>query len=275
MAKDKYSAVWISYSSIQDYLRCPRLYYLRNLYKDPKTGHKITVMQPSLALGQAVHDVIEGLSALPVEFRLNESIFNKFEEAWKNVSGKRGGFTNSAQEAKYKERGRAMIQRILNNPGPIARKAIKIKQDLPHYWLSEEDNIVLCGKIDWLEYVPSKDGVKIIDFKTGKNEEDGSSLQLPIYSLLVANCQSRPAIGAGYWYLERDGEIKDVDLPSQTDAYNKVIEIAKRIALARKLDHLKCQYPGGCAHCQQIEAVAGGRGELVGVSNYNQDIYIL
>jgi len=43
---------------------------LRNVYKDPATGHKITVVTPPLSLGTAVHEVIEGLSVLSVEERL-------------------------------------------------------------------------------------------------------------------------------------------------------------------------------------------------------------
>src|SRR3990167_11317573 len=69
MIKDKFSAVWISHSSIGDYLKCPRAYYLKNVYRDPKTNHKITLMQPSLALGQIVHEVIESLSRLQVDWQ--------------------------------------------------------------------------------------------------------------------------------------------------------------------------------------------------------------
>ncbi len=274
--KDKFSAVWISHSSIGDYLKCPRLYYIRNVYKDPKTGHKITRMQPPLALGQIVHDTIQALSELPAEERLAQPLLETYNQLWdKKVNGKLGGFKTSEDEEKYKERGRKMLQRIIDNPGPILNKAIKIKQELPYYWLSEEDNIILCGKIDWLEYLPKTDSVHIIDFKTGKGEEDGDSLQLPIYHLLVENCQNRKATKASYWYLERDNEPKEVPLPNLDEAKTRVLEIAKKIALARKLDHMKCKHEGGCHHCQALEAILRGEGELVGTSEYNQDIYII
>jgi len=70
MAKDKYKALWLSHSSISDFLNCPRLYYLKNVYKDPKTGHKITVMKPPLALGLIVHQIIEEISKKPTDQRL-------------------------------------------------------------------------------------------------------------------------------------------------------------------------------------------------------------
>ena len=37
MAVDKYTAVWVSHSSMGDFLKCPRAYFLHNVYKDPKT----------------------------------------------------------------------------------------------------------------------------------------------------------------------------------------------------------------------------------------------
>lgn len=153
---DKYKAVWVSHSSIADFLKCPRLYYLRNVYKDPKTGHKITIMSPALALGQSVHEVIENLSVLPVEERFNVKVSDMFHESWQKVSGKLGGFKSEKEEDEYKKRGIKMLQTILANPGPLKNKALKIKsvegtKDLPWFWLDEEENIILSGKIDWVE----------------------------------------------------------------------------------------------------------------------------
>jgi len=31
--KDKFAAIWISHSSISDFLKCPRSYFLKNIYK--------------------------------------------------------------------------------------------------------------------------------------------------------------------------------------------------------------------------------------------------
>ena len=89
---DKYTATWVSHTSISDFLRCPRSYYLKNVYRDPKTNHKVKLMSPSLALGQAVHEVLESLSVLPKHSRFNESLIEKFEKAWSKVTGKKGGF---------------------------------------------------------------------------------------------------------------------------------------------------------------------------------------
>lgn len=273
---DKYKAIWVSHSSIADFLKCPRAYYLRNVYKDPKTGHKMTIVTPPLALGSAVHEVLESLSNLPAEERLNISLVKKFDAAWQKVTGKKGGFLDHDQEQEYKERGVAMLKRVEENPGPISRKAVKIKSEinLPNYFLSEEDNIILCGKIDWLEYLEDSDSVHIVDFKTGRNEEGEESLQLPIYLLLAKNTQARNVTSASYWYIDKTTELTPKVLPTEKEAFEKVFEVAKRIKLARQINHFVCPHEG-CSRCTPLERLLKGEGEKVGVSDTRQDIYIL
>ena len=275
MMKDKYSAVWVSHSSIGDYLKCPRAYYLKNVYRDKKSNHKVMLMQPPLALGQAVHEVVESLSALPAEKRFEGSLMDRYEKVWKTVSGDMGGFADEQEELQFKSRGATMIQRIVDHPGPLRNKAIKIRQDLPYFWLSEEDNIILCGKIDWLEYLEPTESVHIIDFKTGKFDEDPDSLQLPIYLLLVKNCQKFPVTKASYWYLDRDEEPSEIPLPGFDESYARILEIAKKIQLARKLEHFKCPQKDGCRVCRPYEAIVAGGAVFVGVGGYSQDIYVL
>jgi len=273
---DKFAATWVSHSSISDFLQCPRAYYLKNVYKDPKTKHKIQLMAPPLALGSAVHNVLENLSVLPTDKRLEESLVKKFEQEWKKVSGKRGGFFSDSVEQAYKNRGIAMLQRVMKNPGPITRLAVKIKEDLPWYWLSEADEIILCGKIDWLEYLPDSDSVHIIDFKTSKTEENESSLQLPIYHLLVHNCQHRQVAKASYWYLELNDDLTEKKLPDLFAAEQEVLKVAKQIKTARALERFKCpQGEGGCWACKQMEKIVRGEAEFVGEDAYHRDIYVL
>lgn len=277
MSTDKFSATWVSHSSIADFLKCPRAYYLRNVYKDPKTGHKVTVVTPPLSLGGAVHEVIESLATLPAEERLKISLVKKLDPVWLKYSGKKGGFKNYIQESEYRDRGIAMLINLQENPGPIIKPAIKIKtgtMGLPNYYLSEEENIILCGKIDWLEYISETDSVSILDFKTGKNEESEDSLQLPIYLLLATNTQSKKVTGASYWYLDRDDGIVKKKLPELSDAFDKVFSIAKKVKEARAKGVFECPR-GGCFSCRPLERVLRGEGEKVGVSETRQDLYIL
>jgi ATP-dependent helicase/DNAse subunit B len=274
MAKDKYSAVWVSHSSINDYLNCPRSYFLKNVYKDPKTGHKIKITSPALSLGQTVHEVVESLSVLPVAKRFNQPLISQYNHVWEKVSGKKGGFFDEAQEKNYKDRGEKMIKMVQKNPGPLVNLAIKIKMDLPYFWLSEEDNIILCGKIDWLEYLEKSNSVHIIDFKTSKNEEDEGSLQLPIYHLLATNCQERKVKKASYWYLEKGPDLTSKSLPDLKDSKEKILKIAKKIKLARQLEKYDCPKKG-CFYCSPMEKILNGEAEFVGIDELKRDTYVI
>lgn len=259
---------------MSDYLTCPRSYYLKNVYKDPKTGHKLTLMSPPLALGQAVHNVLESLSSIPRDQRFSTPLPERFKAEWAKVSGKHGGFFSEASEDKYRARGEAMIARVYNHPGPIANLSVKIQKDLPNFWLSEEEEIILCGKIDWLEYLPEQDAVHIIDFKTGKQREDANSLQLPIYLLLVDACQKRTVVKASYWYLEDSDDLEEKPLPSLDEATAAVLTVARKIKLARQLKKFDCP-EGGCFACEPMERIIRGEGECLGTDDYGRDLYIL
>lgn len=273
---DTYSAVWVSHSSISDFQKCPRAYYLKNIYRNPSSGNKIQIMAPALALGQAVHEVIESLSNLSTENRMKDSLIEKFQTVWKKLSGKKGGFWDEATEAQFKQRGEEMLRRVMNNPGPVAQLSVKMKEDLPRYWISEPDNIILCGKIDWLQYLPDTDSVHIIDFKTSKNKEDENSLQLPIYLLLVKNTQKRKVAKASYWYLGMSDAPEEVALPDLQESHDKVLKVAKEIKLARQLNRFRCpEGEKGCFACRPFEKILAGEAEFVGVGGYKQDIFIL
>jgi len=280
MAPDKYKAVWVSHSSIGDFLKCPRAYYLHNVYKDPKTGRKINIVSPALSLGQAVHTALEALKDLPVEERTKRDLFADFENAWSKVSGKMGGFKKETEESEMKERGRAMIARVVKTPGPIARKTVKIKDGHshmpPNFFLSEEENIILCGLIDWLEYIEEDGSVRILDFKTGKHDEDEESLQLPIYLLLINALQKRKVSGASYWYLDRQDEPVEMKLPDLDESREKVLTIARKIKEARENKNFACHRgEQGCFACKPYEAIVAGKAEYLGIGGFGQDMYSL
>ncbi len=286
MARDPYSAVWVSHSSMGDFLKCPRAYYLHNMYKDPKTKRKINIVNPALALGVAIHEVVEGLGDYKTEERFKKPLAERFEKAWKKVSGKWGGFKSDADEADYKARAFAMLDRVEKNPGPLLEKTVKIKEATggmpPNFYLSEEENIILCGKIDWLAYKPEDDSVHILDFKTGKHEENKESLQLPIYQLLLKNLQKRKVTGASYWYLDKDDAPVEVDLPTVEQSYEKVYGVATKIkeirdrAKAEGVEVFQCpEGENGCYSCRPFEKILRGEAEYIGEGEMRQDLYMV
>ena len=282
MAMDKYSAVWVSHSSMGDFIKCPRLYYLHNVYKDPKTNRKMTLVTPHMSLGIAVHNVLEGLGNYPAEQRMERDLRALFEEEWLKVTGKKGGFLSEEQEEEFKIRGKEMINTAIKDPRFLVNKRIKLPQsNMPcNFYLSEDDNIILNGLIDWIEYLPDNT-LHMIDFKTGKHEEKESSLQLPIYLLLCDALQKRKVSKASYWYLETD-KMVEKELPDLDTARRDVYAVAIKVKEARDKISFECsQREDGCMHCRVYEEIlklkSGEESEVeyIGVGGFNQDVYII
>jgi ATP-dependent helicase/DNAse subunit B len=263
-----------------DFLRCPRAYFLHNVYKNPQTRRKMNIVSPAMSLGIAVHNVLEALRTLPTETRMEQDLLGNLEKEWEKVNGKRGGFTSDEQEAETKDRAILMIRRAINHPGPLVKKTVLLPQErenkLPYFYLSEKDNIILCGKVDWVEYIEENDSLKIIDFKTGKHEERADSLQLPIYTLLLHALQKRAVSGAGYWYLEYSDTLEDKPLPDVEEAREKVLKVAQEVKKARDTKAFACPHgPEGCFACRPFEAILRNEAEYVGVGEYNQDLFLV
>lgn len=276
---DKYTAVWVSHSSMGDFIKCPRLYYLKNIYKDPQTRRKMNIVTPALSLGVSVHEVLEGLGDFSSESRMDRDLILWFEEVWKKVSGIQGGFLSLEQENEYKARGITMLKNVERDPKFLVQKRIKLpKGEMnPNFYLSEDDNIILNGLIDWIEYLPETDSLHIIDFKTGKYEEGDGSLQLPIYLLLCHALQKRKVTKASYWYLETD-KIVEKDLPDLDTARKDVLEVARKVKEARVQNEFVCPKGDlGCVHCKPFEKILQKDPSVmhVGIGGFNQDLYVI
>lgn len=275
MYQQKAPQLWVSHSKIGDFLKCPRSYFLKYEYRDPHTGNKIALASPYLSLGVAVHEVLESLTKLKSEERFNSSLIDKYEIEWSKYTGELGGFTNEIEENEFKKRGMAMIKRVMDHPGPLINKALKITSPdefPPRYLFSAEHNIYLSGKIDWIEYLPENDSMHIIDFKTGKHDEDEESLQLSIYCLLVKNLKKRNIDKVSYWYIERENEPREMPLPNLEEAYTKVLDMALKIKEMKLKRAYTCD-KNGCYACKPLEAVLQGKCKFIGSKGY-QDIYI-
>lgn len=262
------------------------------MYKDPRTGHKVSMVSPHMSLGVAVHEVLEGLAEFPADTRMGRDLLALYESEWKKVTGKKGGFVSADEEQEFKARGTVMLEKVAGDPRFLVNKCIKLKRDtMPcNFYLSEEHNIILNGLVDWIEYLPETDSLHIVDFKTGKVEEKDGSLQLPIYLLLCNALQKRKVTKASYWYLESD-KLTEKELPNIETARQDVLGIALKVKEAR--DIAKREGPdkafvcpqgaynpatkeGGCNNCRPYEFILARDPlvEYVGVGGFSQDMYI-
>ncbi len=291
--QDKYNAVWLSHSSISDFLKCPRLYYLKNIWKN-KEGSKVNIVSPFLSLGSAVHQTIEPLALIKTEERMNQPLLEIFNKNWEKFEGEIGGFIDRETAEIYKQQGLEMIRNVQDNPGILNKKTVKFYTGdfIPNIYLSEKDNIILCGLVDWVEYEEATDTLRVIDFKTGKNDEKEDSLQLPIYKILVEALQKRKVSKGAYWYLARDKFPKNVEILDEDleDIKNKILEIGldikKRKNVVNKKDLEKnflCERGDSCYACKQFELIKEfdenpGSVENVkylGLGEYKQGLYFI
>ncbi len=263
-------AVFISPSSLSDFDKCPQLYYYKAVYRAP-SGLKIQIINPAIALGQVVHEVINQLLNLAVVQRSKDQMLDIYEFLWKTITGEKGGFTTEEDDSK--RRGLEMLERFWANGHFREAEMVKLpafpKVDLGN-------NLILTGKLDWIE----KDGetYHVIDFKTGKNEEKAESMQLPIYAVLACGILKTFAIRTSYWYLDKEDSLTSFPLPDINETTRLLVSKGGIIQKARQTNSFKCQSGReNCYHCRDILAVANGFGKLVAVdtTNYKQEIYIL
>jgi ATP-dependent helicase/DNAse subunit B len=296
--QDKFSALWLSHSSLGDYLKCPRLYYIKNIWKN-EAGRKVNIVSPHMSLGSAVHQVIEPLALLKSEDRLqkieSKELLNIYEKIWPKYSEKMGGFLDIETEKEFKARGIEMIKNVLENPGPIIKKTVKFYTGdfIPNIYLSEKDNIILCGLVDWVEYVERDDTLRVIDFKTGNRDEKEDSFQLPIYKILVESLQKRKVSSAAYWYLAREKfpTSKELNEEDVEDIKNQILKIGQEIKKIKDSaknksqmeEMFKCKYSGTemvCYDCKDAELIRNYTKdteeiEYLGVGEYKQDLYLI
>ncbi len=271
---NKFKATWVSHSSLSDFKKCRRSYYFRNVYKDDKK-RKLSIASPHLSLGVGVHDQLEPLAWIPAADRLNVPFEDQFVKDFEKYRGEIGGFKDNDEFEFFKSRGIDMLGNVRKNPGPLIKPAyrmMKDKSELPWMWLSEKEEIILSGKVDWLE---EDGGMNVYDFKTSKSHsEDPGSLQLPIYQLLIKNLKNKTINKAFYWYIAIDKEPFEQTLPDYKNSYESVLELAMKVKEARASNDLKCPR-NGCWNCEPYERILKGEGKLVGIGGYGAATYFL
>jgi len=267
------NAVFISPSSISDFDRCPQLYFYRNVYRNPKTGLKIQLINPKLALGQVIHDTLRKFLYSTGLQKTQEQLRSILAWQWKQLAGEKGGFTSADEERTYQDRAAKILERFWAHRHFKETQPVKMP-DFPKLDLGED--IILTGRLDWLE--KESDGYHIIDFKTGENEERDDSIQLPIYAVLASGILKINKIRASYWYLDKDEEIKGFKLPDLTTTLDKLKKKGAIIKSARITQSFACSSGNeSCWACRDFLAIVQGKAKIVSVDpiDRKQEIYII
>jgi hypothetical protein len=213
-------------------------------------------------LGTVIHRVIDDLAKLSKEVRFLISLKQRFEARWSFYQGKKGGFLSKEEEENFKSRGFKMIEK-LENSVIIKGENYRKEEKLPKVRLFKNENLILVGSIDWIEILPNKT-LHIIDFKTGKTEEEENSLQLPIYFILAYYNLKKPIEKVSYWYLDREEEPISVNLKPIQVYISILRQKALEIKEAIEKDKLICKSSKKYCKCKKYEAILENKGEYVG-----------
>ncbi|MBI4036506.1 PD-(D/E)XK nuclease family protein [Candidatus Daviesbacteria bacterium] len=253
------NALFLSHTSMHDFLNCPRAYYLKNIYRDKKTGYKLQIASPHLSLGSVVHDVIKWLLEMQRQVS-KKQLLDRFDNFWLKYSGKRGGFISKEEEESFKARGRKMMESFYES-SKILGKMIP-PMNFPKYFLDED--LVLTGNLDYVEELP--DGsLHVIDFKTGTKDEQ-SNLQLYLYAILAESNLGKPVKKLSFWYLDRSSTPDEVVLDSLEEKLEYLKQKGREIKKAIETGEWVCskspEPAEGCFDCQAYQAIIEGKGEF-------------
>lgn len=263
-------AIYLSHTSLKDFAKCPRSYYLKNIYRDPKTNFKLQIASPYITLGACEHDAIDWFLKLEQKPSKDE-LFAQFRNFWRKFRGKRGGFISLEEEASFGKRGLLMLENFFQNWQILEKSVPPLK--FPKYVM--HGDVVLIGNFDFVGQM-SDGSLHIVDFKTGSKDED-SPVQLYLYAILAESNFQKPVSKMSYWYLDRDDKPRDVVLDPLDSTLEWLTQQTKQIKQAVKRNEWFCvKGEGLCWECRQYQALIDGIGEFMFSDfAFKKDIYFL
>jgi CRISPR/Cas system-associated exonuclease Cas4 (RecB family) len=263
-------AIYVSYTALNDFLNCPRAYYLKNIYRDSRHDYRLQIASPYLNLGSLVHDTIRWYLESSDKPSVEQTL-KQFRNFWGKYRGKRGGFVSLEDEASFGKRGLQMLENFLAN-ADVLGKSMPVAS-FPKFRIV--DNLLLIGNMDYVESLP--DGtLHIVDFKTGSKDED-SPLQLYIYAILAENYYHRKVTKVSFWYLDRESKPKEVVLEPLQPTVDWLVEKGVQLKQAITNNNWICKRPDSpCRDCQDYTAVIEGKGEFLFTDeHYKKEVFFL
>lgn len=262
--------LFISYTSLSDFLACPKAYYLKNIYRDSKTGFRLQVASPYLSLGSTVHDAIKWFLEMRGQVT-QKQLADKFRNLWLKYRGKRGGFASPEEEANFGKRGLKMLDNFFQNAQVLEKTTHQL--DFPKLSLGEE--IILMGNFDFVG--EKEDGtLHVLDFKTGISEEK-DPIQLYIYAILAEANLQKEVTSASFWYLDKDTLPKAIVLDPLEPKLDWLKEKSKLLKQAITDNNWVCKNGDElCKECKIYTALINGDGEFqFSDGRYKKDVYFL
>lgn len=233
----------LSFTQIDTYQICPLKYKYQYVLKIP------TNPAGQASLGTSVHNALEQFYTEYMNDRkVNiERLLKLFEECWIPI-----GYTSKNDENNSKSDGRKMLQNYFKTFHTKSLKILDLEKPFKIKIGSGED-VFINGKIDRLDST-SKNSIEIIDYKTGKLQEEKklkNSLQLSIYLLAATDKglynKKLSDVSLTFYYLQENQKIT-VDQTEETlqKAKENILEAVENI----KSENFKPKKGPACNFCQ-------------------------
>lgn len=229
-----------SVSKIKLFYQCPQQYwfsYLDPIYSKLKSKLKrepenIFTFQ---TLGKAVHDAITLFYYLAPGERTKENLKKLLQETWRSEVfwqkkpplGKWGGFKSLEEERESYKQALELLLKFFKiaelepNIRYLPTKDLKNSiEDYKNLVIFLDKDYQLSGKFDLI--LEDKNGLHVIDFKTGKSN-DVDKFQLRFYKLLAQENFGRPVIKTSFYFL-RKPEVKDFEIKTDKKAIKEEIK---------------------------------------------------
>lgn len=233
--------------SIGIYTKCPKQYYFEYLdnytsvYPNKQKLKQVQIKagkRRELIFGELLHIVLNLFFHLSEEERSEEKLLTLLKEVWMRgedkAREKKGGFPDLEDERDWYREANSILKRFYQTRdlSPTITYLPEIEKegefvDANFLKVPLQSDVVLAGKIDRIDR--EEGGFHLIDYKTGKSEED-DEFQLMVYSILAEEALGKPPTKTSYLYL-RSGNLKSFQPSKETKAQAKakVLEIAEKI----------------------------------------------
>ena len=222
---------YLSYSQMATFKICPLQYKYRYLLRIP--------VPPSAAasFGDTIHQTMRDFyqKAIAGQNPDKEDLLKTLEENWNPL-----GYTSKAHEKRMILEGRKILQEFFEKSYD-PKKLPKALEQI--FSVKVSPDLKIGGKIDRIDV--GKDGVEIIDYKTGSassKKDVGKDLQLIIYALVVADgtleymgvldqTPSPEKIKVSFYFFDHQEKISTAKTKKELEeAKKQILELAKKIS---------------------------------------------
>jgi DNA helicase-2/ATP-dependent DNA helicase PcrA len=248
---------FFSYSQLSAFSKCPYQYRFAYILKIPSTGKYF------FSFGKTMHSTLQKTFELVQTRRSSkqEGLFDEdkknknnnpkvsldemvdfYEESWIDE-----WYENEKQKNEYKKKGKDSIKEFYKKYNDNWPKAEMLEKGF-HFKITVDNKLyTIRGAIDRVDSVG--DGIKIIDYKTGKPKEKltfAEKEQLLLYQLASSQIFEKQVDSLSFYYFDNNSEVEFLGTEKELEKIqDKIINTIRDIN--------KCEFPSKpgplCAFC--------------------------